>query len=277
MDNLLESMVRQVRLKFYRVSVKGTVTKTHWGRRILRHVIMRGNNKSYFFDKADSKAYFMKVLLTIEKEEDMDVVAWCLMDNHVHLVLRIPIELFDHVFKRLNVKYAAYYHRQNKTVGHVFQGRAKSLPLESDASLANNVRYVHNNPVNAGMVVECNDYEWSSYNPYMFETRNKSMKMVKDIIGRTNDAFKDFHQIEDQEIYLEIQEDQNVRREKKAQEIIQQKCKQYGVIDISEIYNHKEVLNDIIATLIEESGMSGRKIAKLVGISERSIRRYKKG
>jgi len=121
------------------------------------HVIMRGNNKAYIFEQKRYKAYFMEYLRLVADEEKAEIAAWCIMDNHVHLVIKASEEKLGLIFKRINTKYAMYYHRETKTVGHVFESRYKSEVIESDESLLNVIRYVHNNPVNAKMVKKESD------------------------------------------------------------------------------------------------------------------------
>ncbi len=112
------------------------------------HIIMRGQNKEYIFKSEVHKEYFMRSLNIIEKEEKLSIVAWCLMDNHVHLIIKTEPEMLAIVFKRLNIKYAMYYYRRNKSLGHVFQDRFISEPIESDKYLMNVIRYVHSKELN---------------------------------------------------------------------------------------------------------------------------------
>ena len=239
------------------------------------HVMMRGNNKEYIFASAEAKAYFLEVLFKVEAEERLDVVAWCLMDNHVHLLVKVPFEDFERVLKRLNVSFAFYYHKVNKTVGHVFQDRFKSVPVEGDESVVNNVRYIHNNPVEAKMVDRAMAYKWSSYNTFIAEPRNETMVMVKSLIGASTRRFNKFHSIEDGGIYLDIKEVQEALKEKAAQKAIVRVCKKHGVIDYKEIQGNKRILQEIVKEVASDSHLSGRKIAHLLGLSEGTVRRIR--
>ena len=122
------------------------------------HVIIRGNNKEYLFEKNEAKIYFMKALKKVEAEGLLDLAAWCIMDNHVHLVIKTEPEDLAIAFKRINIKFAMYYNRKYKMVGHVFQDRFKSEVIESDEYLMNVIRYVHNNPVKARITDEPSNY-----------------------------------------------------------------------------------------------------------------------
>ncbi len=108
---------------------------------------MRGNNKDYIFKDKKDKEFFMEVLHGLKSEGMIDLVAWCLMDNHVHLALKAEIGDLALAMKRLNIRYAMRYHLKNKSIGHVFQDRFASEGIETDGYLLNVIRYIHRNPV----------------------------------------------------------------------------------------------------------------------------------
>lgn len=239
------------------------------------HILMRGNNKAWIFDGPELKAYFMKALKRIESEEDMDLAAWCIMDNHVHLVARIAFESLERVLKRLNVSYASYYNKRTKNVGHVFQGRAKSLPLESDESLVNNIRYVHNNPLKARIVSDLTSYKWTSMNSYLNGPKNKTMNMVKNLIGKSNQAFLNFHEEDDDQVYLDINEVMEEQQAQAAQQAIEVVCRRHSVQDKKEIFGHREIMKEMVKEVIMVSGYSGRQTAEFLGLTEAMVRRLR--
>lgn len=237
------------------------------------HVIMRGNNKAYIFDKKRYKQYFFEYLSQVILEELAELVAWCIMDNHVHLVIKCQEEKIGLIFKRINTKYAMYYHRETKTVGHVFESRYKSEVVESDESLLNVIRYVHNNPVKAKMVEEPDLWQWSSYSTYLNRPQNSVMTLTWALFGKSSDQFMKFHQQEDYNEYLEIKEDRDFLRETRAQEAISEICNKYGIVEANEIYQRRDVMREIIELIKKRSHLSGRKIAQLIGVSESTVRK----
>ena len=106
----------------------------------------------------------IKFLKTIGVEEEMSIVAYCLMDNHIHLIIKGKLDNISTALKRVNVKYAMNFNAKNDRSGHVFQGRYRSEIIADDKYLLQVVRYVHNNPVSAKMVTDLSTYKWSSYN-----------------------------------------------------------------------------------------------------------------
>lgn len=126
------------------------------------HVMLRGVNRdAVFLEDAD----YARFLLALGRTRDLSgcvVLAYCLMVNHVHLILRTGEEPIGQVVKRLGIRYARWFNDKYGRVGHLFQDRFLSIPVETDAHLVTLVRYVWNNPVEAGLVARPWQYAWSS-------------------------------------------------------------------------------------------------------------------
>lgn len=126
------------------------------------HVMLRGVNRDAIFLDEDDSATFLGALAKAKHASGCLVFAYCLMSNHAHLVLRAGQEPIGTVVKRVGVRYAGWFNRKYGRVGHLFQDRFKSVPVEDDAHLVTLLRYVWNNPVEAGLVAHPDDYRWSS-------------------------------------------------------------------------------------------------------------------
>jgi hypothetical protein len=199
------------------------------------------------------------------------------MDNHVHLILySAEIETLSKGLHDLNLVYAQHYHKDKGSVGHVFQDRFKSENVEDDNYLMQVIRYVHNNPVKAKMVEKVQDYKWSSYNAYRKNILTESMRFTYSLFDYKWVRFKEYHQQEDENEYLEIKEDIEKYRNEKAKKIISDLCQSLGVYDIDDINSHPEILDDIISELIKSSGLSLNKIAKFLGLSYSRVQRNRR-
>ncbi len=233
---------------------------------------MRGQNKEYIFETDEYKAYFLQALRKIEEEGELSVIAWCIMDNHVHLVIHVMPDIISSVFKRLNIKFAMYYHKRSKTLGHVFQDRYKSEPIETDDYLLNVTRYIHNNPIKAKMISDISDYKWSSYKNFLKGNLNTKQSWVLSIFG-SRDSYVSFHQVEDNREYLEIKEDQLTYRKERAQRIVNEYCKSHGIHDYKELRDNHQNLKELIKELAKNSGLSQRQIASQYDLSLSLIQR----
>lgn len=126
------------------------------------HVMLRGVNRDAIFLDAEDRERFLRALTDAKEASGCLVFAYCLMDNHVHLVLRATGEPVGVVVKRLGVRYVGWFNRKYGRVGHLYQSRFSSRPVDDDAYLVALLRYVWLNPVKAGLVARPEEYPWSS-------------------------------------------------------------------------------------------------------------------
>jgi putative transposase len=139
-------------LRFPRVVVPG------WP----HHVLQRGNRKSNVFGDDADRLVYLRLMLEACKKHGTSVWEYTLMDNHVHLIL-VPerVDSLAKTIKEAHGEYSSYLNTKYGLVGHAWQGRFKSFPMDWDYYV-NAVRYVLQNPVRAGVVVRAEDYLWSS-------------------------------------------------------------------------------------------------------------------
>ena len=128
------------------------------------HLINRGNGKQRVFHKDRDYQAFTDLLADMSHRYPVDVLAWCLMSNHYHLVVKpqIATELSRgmHWFQTTHVR---RYHRHYGSSGHLWQGRYKSFVIDNDEQLLTVIRYVEANPVRANMVESASSWLWSSH------------------------------------------------------------------------------------------------------------------
>jgi len=134
------------------------------------HVSVRGNNKQdIFFDDVDRK-YFLGLLTRAAKRFNLEIFAFCLMSNHYHLFLRTPEPNLSRAMQWLNGTYTGYFNWRHKRVGHLLQGRYKSVVVVDESHYQHLSMYIHLNPVRVQGVNRVEDpaqYEWSSYRDYI--------------------------------------------------------------------------------------------------------------
>jgi len=127
------------------------------------HVTSRGNVRDDIFLSDDDREMFFEVLTHVVDRFCWVCHAYCLMDNHFHLMIETPKANLSRGMRQLNGIYTQRFNRKHDRVGHVFQGRFKSIVVDRDAYLLELSRYIVRNPVAAGMVKNAGDWLWSSY------------------------------------------------------------------------------------------------------------------
>jgi len=134
------------------------------------HIMIRGNNKKNIFKYEEDKEKLIEIIEKNITEDKWKLRAYCIMDNHAHLLIEENDKEVSEIMKKLNVTYAMYYNKKHKSTGHVFQVRYKSESIADDAYLLTVMRYIHQNPIKAGII---KDYKWSSYNEYIGKLKNR--------------------------------------------------------------------------------------------------------
>jgi len=131
------------------------------------HVMMRGNcGNDIFFSTADRSRFLLLLQAGIARYNHR-VHAFCLMDNHVHLLIQVGSVPLSKIIQNLGFRYTRYVNQQRNAVGHLFQGRFKAILVDADSYLLELTRYIHLNPIRAGVCKTVGNYEWSSHNAYM--------------------------------------------------------------------------------------------------------------
>jgi putative transposase len=138
----------------------------------LYHITSRGNDRSDIFRDDADRLKFLDMLKDYYERFDILIHCYVLMDNHYHLVVETPRGNILKVMHGLNSGYTGYFNRKYKRSGHLFQGRYKAIIVDKESYLIELSRYVHLNPVRAGMVDLPEEYTWSSYKGYLLKTRS---------------------------------------------------------------------------------------------------------
>ena len=126
------------------------------------HVIARGNNKEYIFKESIDKGYFIKLLKECSSSMGCVIYGYVLMDNHYHILIQTMDKKLQEIMHQINNKYSKYFNYKYKRVGHVFQGRYKAINVQDERYMIAVLRYIHQNPVQAGMSTRVENYKWSS-------------------------------------------------------------------------------------------------------------------
>jgi len=128
------------------------------------HVITRGNQRQKIFNKEDDFLKYLDILRKYKKRFKVLLYGYCLMSNHVHLLVEInPVNNLAKAMQSINQSYTRYFNYKYHKSGHLWQGRFKSMIIKKDQYLLDCINYIELNPVRAKMVTNLLDYNWSSY------------------------------------------------------------------------------------------------------------------
>ena len=133
------------------------------------HLVNRGNNKQNLFNNDTDKLRYHSLMLALKQENSISIFHYCLMDNHPHLIVWLNNQSkLSKFMKQLSLSYYSYYKKTYGHTGHLWQGRFRSNIIDTDAYLLMCGKYIELNPIRAGIVLQPQDYLFSSYKFYAY-------------------------------------------------------------------------------------------------------------
>ena len=232
------------------------------------HIVFRGINRQHLFEDESDFLYFLESLQRLKTEMAFELHAYCLMSNHVHLLIK-ENEMGDIslVMKRLLTKYAMYFNRKYERNGALIASRYKSQPVEVDEYFIPLIRYIHQNPTKAGIAGTLEEYRFSSYWDYMYDGALTDTTFSLGLLGR--EEWLRLHQISTNDDF-----DVSGRINLSEEEI---RCKILRCTEGSEPHEiaawPKTERDALVRQLKEEEGLSIRQIERATGISRGVIAR----
>jgi putative transposase len=133
------------------------------------HIMLRGINRQDIFEDDEDREKFLETLKRYKEISRYEVYSYCLMSNHIHLLLAEKEEPLSLIIKRISGSYVYWYNKKYKRCGHLFQDRFKSENVDDERYFLTVVNYIHQNPVKAGMSKTVAQYKWSSYPAYLIK------------------------------------------------------------------------------------------------------------
>lgn len=150
------------------------------------HVMVQGDEKKYVFQSYKNKQKYLYYLKRNAFRNDIEIIAYCIMDNHAHVLLFCPeIARISKMMSESNTSFGIYYSKERKNIGHVFRERYRSESIYTKEHLINCIKYVHNNPVKAKICNSPEQYDFSSYRYF-----DKLSSMIKEKIDLSDEEIK---------------------------------------------------------------------------------------
>lgn len=237
------------------------------------HIMLRGINRQTIFKDEKDKQKFLKTIERYKEIGNYKLYSYCLMDNHIHLLIKEISESISDSIKRISSSYVYWYNRKYERCGHLFGERFKSETVDNEKYFLTVLRYIHQNPVIAGVCKSADEYKWSSYNEYtkrakiadidfaleiFSEDRNKAIELLKEHTNEQN---------EDQ--CLEYEEKMRL-----SDDTVKRYLTRFGILNKKEFQElGKERRNKIIYEMKSIDGITIRQISRITGISKSVIGR----
>ncbi|MGE5396828.1 MAG: transposase [Chitinophagales bacterium] len=242
------------------------------------HIVLRGINRGdIFYDEYDMLR-FLETLARKKEDDEYELHGYCLMSNHIHLLVREFGDPVSRIMSRIGTSYAKWYNQKYDRSGHVFQGRYGSECIKDDKYLFTVIRYIHNNPVKSGMVSEAEAYRWSSIHAYYGDREYPSgltkTDLILNIIHQNRISaimtFREFMKQENEDKCL----DDEAKFKKTDGEV---KAEIEALMDgelIGKLHGQEKAKRDAILRTIKMSeGVTLRQIARVTGLSLTNVHR----
>ena len=246
--------------------------------------MLRGNNKQVIFEYQSDFLKFQQLLYQKCHPVDSDgdpmppccvIYAYCLMPNHIHLLIREKKECVSDVIKGIAVSYAQYYNLKYGHTGHLFQGRFRSEPVDDWDYFLTLLRYIHQNPVAGGLVRKVEDYEWSSWREFINSAVcPMPFCAVQSVYSKISlDALTELvnEPLSRKKRILDYDNETAIRlSDEMIHAFISDEC---GIQNPKDIQSYPKTERMAILKKIREFGGSIRKISRITGISENIVRK----
>ena len=231
------------------------------------HVVTRGNGRQIIFNDDGDRSTFLNKLVESARPHQVSLLAWCLMDNHVHLLVQDSSNNMSAALQTLLGSYARYFNRKTGHVGHVFQQRFYSEAIETDKQFLAALRYIHVNPERAGMC-DAAAYPWSSYREYVEEPRTCNVQLGLELAGGAQAFIELCEAVKVDEVGFE-----GAYRlsDEEAVAVVVAVCQAHGTVDAAAIKTLPVKKRDLLLRQIVGNGVSVRQAERLTGIGRNTI------
>lgn len=233
------------------------------------HVMLRGINHQQIFEDEEDNMIFIKTLKECKEKCGYKILAYCLMGNHVHLLIRNEDMELGQIFKHIGVRYVHWYNTKYERTGHLFQDRFKSEPVEDDAYLITVIRYIHQNPVKAGICRNPEEYPYSSIHEYQKEADIVDVSVVEQFVSKSSILEIEDHQPDLDCMDIEAKTIVGITDEK-AKDIMRKQVNVDNPVSFQTLSNSEQ---QKCITKLRMEKASIRQISRLTGITLYRIRK----
>ena len=227
------------------------------------HVVIRGADHQLLFEEKKDYQKYLEILQLYEAECQFELYAYCLMPNHIHLLIHSPVTSLGSVFRHVSTTYSGWFNAKYNRTGYLQEGRYFSEPVETEKYLFTVLRYIHQNPIKAGLeTVPGETYPWNSFCDYISGINDiVNIEYILQFLGGL-ESFRSLHQIIVEEECLDINTLRKRLPDDVARDIIRTECNCETVSDFQKLTLLERNGNII---LLRKKGLSIRQINRLTG------------
>ena len=238
------------------------------------HIMIRGINRQNIFVDDEDNEKFINTLAKYRREVEYELYAYCLMGNHIHLLVKEGNEVLSNTMRRIGASYVYWYNWQYDRKGHLFQDRYKSEPVEDDTYFLTVLRYIHQNPLKAGLTKNIDLYQWSSYQEYIKEAKIVDTDFVLAMFAENRDKaikeFRDFNLTLNNDQCLDITPERKTISDKMVRQLVANKYN----LELASLHSEKlETQTEVLKYLKGLDGISLRQLSRLSGFTVNKIYR----
>ncbi len=228
------------------------------------HVMLRGVNRQQIFEDEEDCARFLEILAECKQISGFELYAYCLMGNHVHVLLKAQNEPLEQIVKRISTRYVYWFNTKYERSGHLFQDRFRSEPVKDERYFLTVLCYIHQNPVKAGICERVEQYKHSSFAEYFAGSKVIDKDFVFALI--TPNDFLQLHTQPAKADCLDITDEIAQRRvtDEQARRIIE---KRSGCHTVSDLERLDIATRNKCLKILKQEGLSIRQISRLTGVS----------
>ena len=243
------------------------------------HCILRGINKQEIFLDKQDYLKFKKEIKTTKEIFSYKLYSYVLMSNHIHLQIKDEKDNLSKIMQSIQIRYADYFNKKYNRVGHLFQDKFKSQCVESEYYILNLQRYIHQNPIKAG-IGTIEGYLWSSYREYINQNKEELVdkeEIFKLFSEKEEKVIKKFIQFNNEILNLSKSDEileYEIRKTLTDDEIIDLVKKELKIKNIQEIQGYeKQKRNDCLKKVKKIKGCTQKQLSRILGINIRIIQR----
>lgn len=237
------------------------------------HIMLRGINRQTIFEDDEDRIKFLETLKNYKDISKYQIYSYCLMDNHIHILMKEMQEPISITIKRICASYVYWYNQKYERCGHLFQERFKSEIVETDGYFLTVLRYIHQNQVKAGIIKSVSESKWTSYHEYTERATMVDSDFVLSFFSLDRQKAKD--------LFIEYMNENNKdqcldegEKVRLSDEEVREYIAKLGLVSINILQQlDRDRRDDIIRKLKKLEGVTVRQLSRVTGISKSVIDR----